>query len=193
MSNFGAIVDKNTNKKGVLVLQQVTDAFVWKTPVAFTGSTGTSIDMGEISESEPGLQTDVTEFKNEAGVSVNSEFQYKLNTTATLMERDKIKVDFLGHWVKNRYFLQYKYMGIVDGKNQEYFTLGKVTPQFNLKLPGGASALKYDFKGIFPSSTITFTGTQLAAIETALTITIYCTGVSITATKGYDLKETTVT
>src|SRR5574343_1146725 len=168
MSNFGAIVDKNTNKKGTIVLQEVTDAFAWKTPAAWSGTSGTSIDLGEVNESDPNQTASTTEFKNESGAPVGSETEYTLNTTATLMERDKLKIDFLGHFVKNKFYLQYKYTGIVDGKHQEYFTVGKVIPQFSLKLPGGATAMKYEFKGIFPSSTVTFTGTQSAALETAL-------------------------
>lgn len=193
MSNYGAIIDKNKNKKGILCLNEVSDAFVIKTPAAWSGTAGTTIDLGEIAESTPAQNTGKTEIKNEAGVSVYTDFEHTHVTTATLMERDKAKIDFLSDFVKGKYYLEYKYLGIVDGKHQELFKIVQVTPQFNLKLPGGATAMQYESTGVFPNSAITITGTSLAAIETALTITIYCTGVSITASKGYCLKETAVT
>jgi len=193
MSNYGAIIDKNKNKNGLLCLNEVSDAFVVKTPALWSGTAGTSINLGEIAESTPAQSTGKTEIKNEAGVSVYTDYEYSHITTATLMERDKSKIDFLADFVKGKYYLEYKYTGIVDGKHQELFKIVQVTPQFNLKLPGGATAMQYESTGVFPNSTITITGTILGLIETALSVTIYCTGVSITASKGYCLKETAVT
>lgn len=192
MSNFKAIVDKNTQKNGILILQQVSDSYAVITPAAWSGTSGTSINLGEIAESDPNQSVSSTEIENECGVVVKTEDKYKGGTTATLMERDKSKIDFLADWVKGKYFLEYKYTGIVDGKHQEHFQIVNVPAQYSLKLPGGASAIKYDSKRLWSNATITITGTTLGLIETALTITIYCTGVSITAAKGYCIKETTV-
>jgi len=191
-SNYGAIVDKNKNKNGLLILQEVSDAFAVKTPSAWAGTTGTTINLGQLNQSTVNQTTSKSTIKNEAGVDVYTDFDYSQMTTGTLMERDKIKIDFLSDFVKGKFYLEYKYLGIVDGKHSEMFKIVQVTPQYDVTLPGGATSMKYESTGIFPDTTIAITGTSLAAIETALTVTIYCTGVSITPSKGYCLKETTV-
>jgi len=191
-SNYGAIVDKNKNKNGLLILQEVSDAFAVKTPAAWAGTSGTTINLGQLSQSTVNQTTSKSTIKNEAGVDVYTDFDYSQMTTGTLMERDKIKIDFLSDFVKGKFYLEYKYLGIVDGKHSEMFKIVQVTPQYDVTLPGGATSMKYESTGIFPDTTIAITGTSLAAIETALTVTIYCTGVSITPSKGYCLKETAV-
>jgi hypothetical protein len=129
---------------------------------------------------------------NDAGKPVAQDYTYNVPFTATLMERDKAKIDFLANTVKGKFFLQYTYMGVVDGKNQEIFMLGTVTPQVNITLTGGATSFKYEFSTIFPDASVIFTGTQLASIETLLGISIYTTGVTITSAQGYVIKETAV-
>lgn len=190
--NQGAISDKGRNKKGILCLSEVTDSWVIRTPASDSSTITFNINLGELSESSLDQVTSKTEYKNEAGVVKHTEFEYSLNTTGTLMERDKIKVDFLSHGCKNKLYLEYKYAGIVDGKHQEYFKMVQVTPQHSIKLPGGATSMKYESTGIFPDAAVTISSTNLAAIETALSITIYCTGVAIPSAQGYCLKETAV-
>lgn len=190
--NLGAISDKNRSKKGILCLSEVSDALVLRTPASDSSSITFSINLGEVMDSSLDQATSKTEFKNEAGVAKGTDFEHSLTTNATLMERDKIKIDFLSTGCRNKIYLEYKYAGIVDAKHQEYFKFVQVTPQHSIKLPGGASSLKYESTGIYPDATATINSTSLAAIETALTITIYCTGVAITPTAGYVLKETAV-
>jgi len=188
--NYGSIKDKNTNKKGILCLFETSDAFVIKTPASDSTALTTAVNLGQINESSVDQVTSKTEFKNEAGVAVFTDFEYALTTTGTLMERDKVKIDWLSNYTKGKYYVEYKYLGLVDGKNQEMFKLVQVTPQHSIKLPGGATSMKYESTAIFPDTTVTITGTILTAIETALGITIYCTGAAITPTQGYVLKET---
>ncbi len=190
--NYGAIKDKNTNKKGILFVSELTDAFVVRTPAADSSTITFNANLGQIADSSVDQTTSKTEIKNEAGVGVYTDFDYSLTTTATLMERDKIKIDFLSHGCKGKYYLEYKYLGQVDGKNQEMFKIVQITPQHSIKLPGGATSMKYESTGIYPDTTVTITGTNLTAIETALGITIYCTGVAITPTQGFVIKETAV-
>ena len=190
-ANYGAISDKNRNKKGILVLAEVSDSFAIKTPASDASAITTAVNLGELNESSVDQQTSKTEIKNEAGVIKYSDFEYTLTTTGTLMERDKLKLDFLSHGCKGKYYLEYKYLGLVDGKHQEMFKFVQVTPKHSVKLPGGATSMKYESTAIFPDSTISLTSTTLGTIETALGITIYCTGVAITALQGYVLKETT--
>lgn len=192
MANYGAISDKNKNRLTNLILNEVSDAFAIKTPSAWSGTAGTSINLGQIADSSVSQSTNKTEIKNEAGYVVNTDYDYSLMTNATIMERDKTKIDFLADWVKGKYYLEYKYLGIVDGKHSEIFKFVQVTPQFNVTLPGGATSIKYESTAVFPDSTITITSTSLAAIETALSVTIYCTKVTVSPSKGYCLIETAV-
>lgn len=181
--NPGAITDKGGN---VLAISEVTDAWVLITPAAGT----TSLLLGHISSSDIGSGTTKTEYKSEDGKVRASDFEFSLNTTGVLMQTDKALIDFLAETVKGKLYLEYKYQGIKDGKKQEYFKLGTVTPQFKNTTPGGTTSMPYEHTGIYPTATVTFNSTQLALIEVALGITIYATGVSITASKGFDLKET---
>lgn len=183
--NPGAIVDSGGN---LIALAEVSDAWALKTLTAGTNA----IDAGEISTSDISQTTSKTEYKNEKKKTVATDFEYSLNTTGTLMQTDKATIDFFAESVKNKYFLQYKYMGVKDGKNQEMFTLGTVTPQFKIATPGGATSMPYEHTGIYPATTVTFNSTMLAAIETALSITIYATGASITSSQGFVVKETAV-
>lgn len=190
--NDGAISDKSKSKNCFLLVQETSDTFAIKTPVAWNGTTGTSMNLGNLNQSTVNQTTSKTTIKNEAGQDKYTDYEYSHNTSGTLMERDKSKIDFLADYVKTKYYLEYKYLGVVDGKHSEMFKIVQITPQFDVTLPGGATSMKYESTGVFPDTTIAITGTSLAAIETALTVTIYCTGVSITPSKGYCLKETAV-
>lgn len=183
--NPGGIVDAGGN---LIALGEVTDAWALKTLTAGTNA----IDAGEISTSDIAQTTSKTEYKNEKKKTVATDFEYSLNTTGTLMQTDKATIDFFAESVKNKYFLQYKYQGIKDGKHQEVFTLGTVTPQFKMTTPGSSSSMPYEFTGVYPNTTATFNSTHLAAIETALSITIYATGAAITSSQGFVVKETAV-
>ncbi len=183
--NPGGITNNGGNK---VCLGEVTDAWALKTLTAGTNA----LDVGHIANSDIGQASAKTEFKSEDNKVRAADFDFSLNTTGQLMQTDKVTIDFLAESVKNKYFLQYKYQGIKDGKHQEIFTLGQVTPQFKITTPGGASSMPYEFTGIYPSATVTFNSTNLAAIETALSVTIYCTGASITASQGFVVKETVV-
>lgn len=183
--NPGGITDKGGNK---VCLAEVTDAWALKTLTAGTNA----LDVGHVANSDIAQTTSKTEYKSEDGKPRASDFEYSLNTTGQLMQTDKVTIDFLAESVKSKYFLQYKYQGIKDGKHQEIFTLGQVTPQFKITTPGGTTSMPYEFTGIYPTATVAFTSTNLVAIETALSCTIYCTGASITASQGFVVKETAV-
>lgn len=208
-TNYGAIQDKNRNKKGILVLAELNDSFALRTMTIITSTTmvtgvgdsvgvtgGTCINLGQINESTVAMETSKTEFKNEAGQAVKTDFEYALTTKGTLMERDKAKIDLLSNYVKGRYYLEIKYLGIVDGKHQELFKIVEITPQHAITLPGGATSMKYESTGVFPDVAVTFTKTSLALIATALSATIYgalaTTIVTIPVKAGYYLYERTV-
>lgn len=183
--NPGAIVDDGGN---LICLSEVSDSWALKTLTAGTNA----INAGHISTSDFSQATNKTEYKNEQRKTVASSYEYSINTTGTLMQTDKATIDFFAESVKSKYFLQCKYMGIKDGKHQEIFTLGQVTPQVKITTPGASASMPYEHTGIYPTSTVTFNSTNLAAIETALSVTIYATGASITASQGFVVKETAV-
>lgn len=183
--NVGAVHDKGGN---VLILAEVTEG-IWALKTLTAGTN--AIIAGHLSKTGLGQQTTKTEYKNEAGKTVASDFEYSINTTGTLMQTDKATVDFFAESVKNKYFLEYKYNGLVDGKKQEFFKIVQVTPQFQIDMPGATESMPYESTGIYPESTVTYNSTHLAAIETALSITIYATGAAITASQGFVVKETT--
>ena len=143
-SNYGAISDKNKNKNGIFILQEVSDTFAVKTPSAWNGSSGTSINLGQVNQSTVSQSTSKSTIKNEAGGDVYTDYEYSINSTGTLMERDKSKIVFLADFVKGKYYLEYKYLGIVDGKHSEMFKIAQITPQFDVTLPGGATSMKYE-------------------------------------------------
>lgn len=183
-ANPGAIRDKGAN---LLAVAEVTDAWALKTLTAGTNA----LHYGHLTSSSLGQTTSKETFNSEDGKPRLSEFTYSLDTTGVLMQADKVIIDFNSESVKDKYFLQYKLMSLNrDGKKQEHFSLGQVTPQFKVDAPGGTASMPYEFSGIYPDATVTFNSTMLVAIETALSITIYCTGVSITASQGFCIKET---
>lgn len=181
--NPGAVVDKGTS---IIAVAEVSDAWALKTLTAGTNA----LLVGHVANSDISQTTNKTEYKDESGKTVASDFEYSLVTTGTLMQTDKTTIDFMAESVKGKYFLEYKYQGLKDGKKQEMFKVGQVTPQFKMTTPGNTSSMPYEFTGIYPTATVTFNSTALAAIETALSITIYCTGVSITTSQGFVVKET---
>lgn len=183
--NVGAIHDKGGN---LIALAEVTEG-TWALKTLTAGTN--ALVVGHISQSGVGQQTSKTEYKSEDGKTVATDFEYSINTTGTLMQTDKATIDFMAESVKSKYFLEYKYGSIVDGKKQEFFKIVQVTPQFQIDTPGATASMPYEATGVYPSSTVTYNSTHLAAIETALSITIYATGAAITASQGFVVKETT--
>lgn len=186
-TNTGAIQNFGGNK---IALLQATDAGALFT-TAMTAGTN-CYDLGHISQSSIGEQTTKTEYKSEDGKVRNTDYEYSLMTTGTLMQTDKAGIYFLAVTVKNKFYFEYKYEGLNDGKHQECFKWGKVTPQFLKTTPGAVTSFPYEFEGLFPDSAITITQTTLASLETALGIAIAYTGdVTIAADEGFVIYETT--
>lgn len=158
------------------------------TPVAGT----TSFHLGEIVTSAPQQTADKTELKNEKGKTIRSSYTFNLMTTGTLAQTNKALVDFLSKTVKGKVYLEYRYQGINNGNHQEIFKIVNVTPQHNFDSSNAGASMPYESTGIFPAATVTINSTVLTSIETALSIAIQTTGVSITSDDGEIIKETAV-
>lgn len=150
------------------------------------------VNVGHIQESEQKQTSNKKEAKNEAGKTTKSAFTYDLMVSGVLQQTGKSLVTFLADTVKDKsYLLGKKQFTKGSGKTQEFFMLGNVTPQFDIKTPGGEGAMQFEFTGFYPDANITFTSTTIASIETALSVAVVYTGaVVITATKGFEIYET---
>lgn len=150
------------------------------------------INLGHISESEQKQTSNKKEAKSEDGKTRKTAFTYDLMTNGTLMQTGKSLVNFLSDTVKGKtYLLGKKQFVKGSGEVQEYFAIGNVTPQHDIKTPSDSGSMVFEFTNIFPDSTITYTSATIVSIETALSIAVVYTGaVAITASKGYEIYET---
>jgi hypothetical protein len=149
-------------------------------------------NLGHLQESDQKQTANKKEAKNEKGKTTKSAFTYDLMVTGVLQQTGKSLVSYLADGVKGKsYLLGKKQFVKGSGETQEFFMLGNITPQFDIKTPGAESSMQFEFTGFYPDSTITFTTTTIISIETALTIAVVYSGaVAITATKGFEIYET---
>lgn len=150
------------------------------------------VNVGHLQESEQKQSANKKEAKNEKGKTTKSAFTYDLMVTGVLQQTGKSLVNFLSDTVKGKsYLLGKKQFVKGSGEVQEYFVMGNVTPQHDIKTPGSESSMQFEFTGFFPDSSITFSSTTIASIETALSISVVYSGaVVITNTKGFEIYET---
>lgn len=126
------------------------------------------LDLGLLASSEIEMKANKEEFKSEDGVIRQTSYEYLADTTGILMEINKQVVDFLCYSVRNRIYLEYKYLGIRGGKYQEMFKIVKVTPQMKLATPGGAKSMPYESTAICPTNTVVISAENITAIKAAL-------------------------
>jgi hypothetical protein len=153
--NPGAVKDKSGNK---LILWRVNDD-------GSVFSTFTMYNVGHISTSSRVLETNEETFSNEKGDVVQTEYSYDYNMPFTLMQTAAADIDFFANDVKNSYWGAYYYRDGVDAKKQEwYFGIGKLTPQFNQSSPGGASSNAQKYTALVNDSSITLSAALLASL-----------------------------
>jgi hypothetical protein len=149
------------------------------------------LNLGHIKETEQGQSADKTESKSEDGLVRKTEFTYSGMTKATIMQASLINTDYLSNGVKTKTYLEGKKIFVTGaGKAIEMFKIVQVTPQHNIKTPGADASFIYESATIFPSAAISFTAAVLLSIETALSISISATAVTIPATVGFDITNT---
>jgi len=166
---------------GVIKIVEVTDAGVLVTPTTY-------YDIGYIQESEFKDLTPSDTVKDEAGDTVQTtDGDREVTVNATLMQSDG-DVLALAKSVRNKYYALYKYNGVVNGKYQEvFFACGKITPQLDLKKPGGT--VPFEYKATSIASAITITAGEMTAGAWGAKTTVACT---ISADDYYTIVETAI-
>jgi hypothetical protein len=185
--NIREIKDKGGNKIAII---EVDDNYAVKTPVT---EGVTAIDLGHISGSDFEQSAGKEEYRSEDGIVRASDYEYTIKTTGILMQRSKKIIDFLTLTVKDKFYLQYKYMGIVGGRHQEVFAVVRVTPQTKIATPGASKSFPYEATHIAPGGTITISAQDIADIKTELGINVHTAGpVTIPANQEFVIVETDI-
>ncbi|RPI19019.1 MAG: hypothetical protein EHM58_03125 [Ignavibacteriae bacterium] len=186
--NTNDINDKGGNKIAVIELDE-------NYAIVENLSEGTNcLDLGHIASSEVELKANKEEYKSEDGVIRQTSYEYMANTSGILMEINKTAIDFLCFTVRDKMYLEYKYLGIRGGKHQEIFKVVKITPQMKVTAPGGAKSMPYESTAIVPMSSVMISADDIVAIRLAIAhVGIRTPGpVTIAANTEFVLVETGV-
>jgi len=151
-------------------------------------------DIGYLQETTILDNTPTTEFKDEAGDTVQTiEGDRSVTVQGVLMQRDKATLD-IAKECRGKFYFLYKYNGIVNGKHQEmFYGCGKIYPSFEVKLQGGTTPFKFTATKLNSAISIAATiataviTAGAGALETRQTATI-----TIAAGDYYTIVETTV-
>lgn len=185
-----AVIDQGGNYIINVVLTSTTTVPGFAMPTVADTNT---FDLGQVSSSTVAQTASKSSFKNEAGDTVASSFQYDLITTGVLMQSDADLLNYLGAMVKGKSILQIKHTGTVNGLDQWHFQIGQVTPQFAVSRPGGTTALNYEHTGYDLTSDFTISAADLLAIASTLSISTTSffptTTVTIPATDNFKIVE----
>lgn len=150
-----------------------------------------SLNCGLLAESQLDIEANVEKFKAEDGKTYGQDEEFEGRTSGILMETSKLIADYLSFGVRNKTHLEIKYEGLKGGKHQEVFKIVDVTPQMHFKTPGGTKAMKYSSTAIPPAQEVTFSESDLAAIESALSVNIRTSGpITINASEEHLIVET---
>lgn len=181
----------NINPKGgnSIILTEVTlNPFTVLARVLYTvaaHATGTGLDLGHIKSSGyDSTPSEITE-PNEAGITVYSDATSAPVTEGILMERDKVKLDFLRYKTEGRFYLQIHYQGIAGGKRQEEFSIGKLVSQKNASYPGAADVgLRYKFNKLAQTADSVISAAVMSTVGSGIMevygVTIYTAAVPVT-------------
>jgi hypothetical protein len=148
--------------------------------------------FGNIASSSITTDINTEQFKSEDGIVRGESNDRSVKGEAILMERDRQTLINFYYNIDEQRMLEYKYAGVVGGKHQEFFRIVKGKGQINLNFPGAANSNKYEAVSLAPETSVTFTAGDLSAIETALSISIQATAVTISANTEFAIVETNV-
>jgi hypothetical protein len=177
---------------------------VTRNRAAYSGKGGASIKLQEVTAAGVlvgsdvphdlgGLQstrmTDKTPVKNiieESGdVFTIEQGEREVIITGVMLQRDKPVLD-IAEEVRGKFYRLTKYNGVVNGKHQWIiFGIGRVTPQFDIELPGGTTPFEY--RAVKCASAIV-----ISAEETEELDSIIESGITIPAGKYYVVVEQSV-
>jgi hypothetical protein len=125
-------------------------------------------------ESDSPLETSEEILRTEDGLVADVDQEHNAKTTATLLENDAAKANFLAYTVRGKKFLEIKYNGIAAGNHEEMFSIVRFKPGRSIKTPKGK--MPYESTHIPPNAAVTFSAANITAIETALSISIRAAG-----------------
>ena len=152
-----------------------------------------ALNCGLIFESQVDIETKTEKFKAEDGKTYGQDEEYEGKTSGVLMETSKLITDYIAFGTRGKLHLEIKYEGIKGGKHQEVFKIADITPQMHFKTPGGTKAMKYESVSIVQPLPVTFSSSNITAIESALGINIKTTGpVTIPAEQEHVIVETDI-
>ena len=187
--NTNYIKDKGGNKLALFEFDSVTNTLV---TASLTSGTN-FIDLGQLSSSGSNITPSTTTFKSEDGIVRASDTTFEGKTEGVLMQTSKELIDFLAFTTRSRKYIQYKYEGYKNAKNQESFSVVDVESGYTLQTPGGVTAFKYSSIMTARDSAVSLTTTQIATMKTAIgnSLTPYVTtAVSIPANQEILFCET---
>ena len=151
-------------------------------------------DVGYLQETTISDNTPTTEFKDEAGDTVQTiEGDRSVTVQGVLMQRDKATLD-IAKECRGKFYALYKYNGVVNGKHQEmFYGCGKIDPSFEVKLQGGTTPFKFTATKLNSAVTIAASVVCAAPADGAGAWGAYVTAtVTIAAGDYYTIVETTV-
>lgn len=145
------------------------------------------IDLGHLNQS--GFSSNPTDevIKNDMLQNAYTTTDFDEVTEGILMERIKLKQDFLRYYVPDKFFLQLHNQGYVKSKWQEELAIGQVIPNRNNTFPQGATSWTYKFRKIAMEVDTVISAANITTIEAALGSLIYMTGPATIAAGRYDV------
>lgn len=149
------------------------------------------LNLGHITTHQSAFTSSKEELKSEDGKARKTEFEFSGMYSATLMQTNAALVNYLRDSTKGqRHLLGVKHFTRDSGVVTEEFAIVDVTPQGTISGTEGHNSNAFEATAAYPDTSITFNSTVLASIETAFSIAIATTSVSITPAKGYYLVDT---
>jgi hypothetical protein len=162
-----------------LKLQEVTESG------ALVGN-DTPHDLGGILSSKMHDKTPVKNINEEDGNTFQIEQgERDVVVTGVLLQRDKPILD-IAEEVRGKFYRLTKYNGVVNSKHQFIiFGIGRVTPQFEIDLPGGTCPFEY--RAIKCNSNIIISDEEAAGMDVLIE-----SGITIYAGKYYTIYEVAI-
>ncbi len=177
--NRSKIADKGGNYLLNVVLASTTAVPGFALP---TISSSNTYDLGDLASSQVGQQASRSSIKNEKGEDAVVTYDLEGATTAVLLQGDGDLLWYLAQTVKDKFILEFKHTGTVNGLDQWFVKIGQVTPQIAVARPGGANSLNYEHTRIDLESDFTIPAADIALIAATIGITALAIFPTVTVT-----------
>lgn len=147
-------------------------------PASLTAGTN-CIAFTDVEESDSPGDTNEEVLRTEDAVIADTDQEYSAKTTATLLENNEDKLNFLFYLTRGKKYLQMRYRGVNNSYHEEMFSIVRVKAMRSDKAPKGK--VPYESTHLAPYTAAAFDSDDMTAIETALSIAIRCTAATIPA------------